>query len=64
MTASASGNDTYTFGSGCDTIDYPGLGQSIRLVRGGTVDKGKPRQSHLTGTCGSIKASTGIRRLD
>ena len=58
MTASA-GNDTYTFGSGYDTIDYSGLGQSIRLVRGGTVDKGSKGKDTFTDFYESIKASTG-----
>ncbi|CAK27818.1 Uncharacterized protein wiht hemolysin-type calcium-binding regions [Synechococcus sp. RCC307] len=57
MTASA-GNDTYTFGSGYDTIDYSSLGQSIRLVRGGTVDKGGQGKDTFTDFYESIKAST------
>ncbi len=36
----AAGNDTYTFGSGSRHHRLPSLGQSIRLARGGTVDKG------------------------
>ncbi|QNI52810.1 peptidase family S8 protein [Synechococcus sp. BIOS-E4-1] len=55
----STGNDTYTFGSGSDTIDYSGMGQSVRLVRGGTVDKGSAGTDTFTDFYETIKASTG-----
>lgn len=54
---SSGGNDSYTFGEGIDTIDYSGERKSIRLVRGGTVEKGNKGIDTFTDFYETIKAS-------
>ena len=54
---SGGGNDTYSFGDGTDTIDYSQAKQSIRLIRGGTVDKGRGEVDTFNDFYETIKAS-------